>query len=114
MSNSMAPNIKRGDVVIVQKLDKEDIKKLKVGDIIQYSVEDKNVVHRIDAVVEASAGKIEFVTKGDNNRSRDKESVKESQVMGKINLYVPYVGYPSVIFSEKVLHMESTFLYEGD
>ena len=114
MSNSMAPNIQRGDVVIVEKLDKEDIKNLQVGDIIEYSIDNKIVIHRIDAIVEASAGKIEFVTKGDNNKSRDKESVKESQVMGKVNFYVPYVGYPSVIFSENVLHMEAEFLYEGN
>lgn len=114
MSNSMAPYIKRGDVVLVEKLGKEDLSQLQVGDIIQYSIENKRVIHRIDAIVEASAGRIEFITKGDNNKSRDKESVKESQVMGKVNFYVPYIGYPSVIFSENVLHMEAEFLYEGN
>ena len=41
MSNSMAPGIKRGDVVLVEKLGKEDLSKLQVGDIIQYSIENK-------------------------------------------------------------------------
>lgn len=114
MSNSMAPQINRGDVVIVQKLNDEEKNKLKVGDIIQYSLENKYVIHRIDAIVESSGGKVEYVTKGDNNRSRDAKSVINSQIVGKVNLYVPYIGYPSVIFSENVLHMEAEFLYEGN
>ena len=114
MSNSMYPEIKRGDVVIVEKIDANDINKLKVGDIIEYTVENKSVVHRIDAIVNSSGGKFEFVTKGDNNRSRDPESVSESQIKGKVNIKVPYIGYPSVIFSEKVLNMEAQFLYEGE
>ena len=114
MSNSMYPNIKRGDVVVVEKLDEDEIKNLNVGDVIEYVVDNVSVVHRIDAIVTASGGKIEFVTKGDNNRSRDDKSVTEKQVKGKVNLKIPLIGYPSVIFSEKILHMESTFLYEGE
>lgn len=114
MSNSMYPEIKRGDIVLVKRIDKDDIKKLKVGDVVEFIVENKSVVHRIDAIVNASGGKVEFVTKGDNNKSRDVESVKEEQIKGIVNFKIPLIGYPSVIFSEKVLNMEAEFYYEGE
>jgi signal peptidase len=114
MSNSMYPEIKRGDVVLVQKIDHDDIKNLQVGQVIEYVLENKAVVHRIVAIVNSSGGQLEFVTKGDNNKSRDPKSVSESQITGKVNFKIPYIGYPSVIFSEKVLNMEAEFLYEGD
>lgn len=114
MSNSMKPYIKRGDVVLVKKLKQEELKNLCVGDVIEYSVDDKTVVHRIVSIIQGSGGELEFITKGDNNDSEDAFPVSEDQVIGITKHYIPYIGYPSVIFSEKVLNMEDEFLYEGE
>jgi len=114
MSNSMKPYIKRGDVVLVKKLKKEDLKNLCIGDVIEYSVKNNTVVHRIISITKASNGELEFITKGDANSTPDAFPVKEDQIIGITKHYIPYIGYPSVIFSEKILHMEDEFLYEGE
>lgn len=113
MSNSMKPYIKRGDIVFVKKIKQEDLKDLCVGDVIQYSVDDKTVIHRIVNIVKLSGNELQFITKGDANNSED-APVSEEQVIGIAKYYIPYIGYPSVIFSEKVLSMEDEFLYEGE
>ena len=114
MSNSMKPYINRGDVVLVKKIKQEELKKLCVGDVIQYSIDNKTVIHRIITIIEGSGGKLEFITKGDFNETADVFPVEEEQVVGIAKYYIPYIGYPSVIFSEKVLNMEDEFLYEGE
>ena len=45
-----------------------------------------------------------FTTKGDNNVSADSEKVQESQVKGIVKMVIPYIGYPSVYFSQYVLN----------
>ena len=114
MSNSMKPYINRGDVVLVKKIKQEELKKLCVGDVIQYSIDNKTVIHRIITIIEGSGGKLEFITKGDFNETADVFPVEEEQVVGIAKYYIPYIGYPSVIFSEKVLNMEDEFLYERE
>ena len=114
MSNSMKPYINRGDVVLVKKLKPEDMKNLCVGDVVQYTVDNKTVIHRIITIIEGSGGALEFITKGDFNESPDAFPVTEEQVIGIAKYYIPYIGYPSVIFSEKILNMEDEFLYEGE
>lgn len=102
LSNSMSPIIKRGDVVIVRKLKHDELKKLTVGEVIEYRVENIRIVHRIVRIEQASNGELTFITKGDANSSED-NPVTEAQVQGLTKFYVPLVGYPSVWFSEQVL-----------
>lgn len=95
VSKSMHPLIKRGDVVIVDKLKKEEIEKLKINDIIEYRLEGFTVVHRI-VDKENKNGEIIFTTKGDNNKIADAEKVKVSQVVGSVKYKIPVIGFPSV------------------
>ncbi len=110
LSNSMYPNIKRGDVVIVKKLKHEDLRTLCIGDVIEYKIDNTSIVHRIIRIDEATSGEFTFITKGDSNSSEDLP-VKESQVVGLTRQYVPYVGYPSVWFSEQILNINQ---YKGE
>lgn len=110
LSNSMYPNIKRGDVVIVKKLKHEDLRKLCTGDVIEYKIDNTSIVHRIVRIDEATNGEFTFITKGDSNSSEDLP-VNEKQVVGIIKHYVPYVGYPSVWFSEQILNIDK---YKGE
>lgn len=102
----MKPYIKRGDIVLVKKIDEDDIKNICVGDVIEYTLENKTVIHRVITIIEGSGGKKTFITKGDANNSADSEPVEESQIQGIAKSYIPYLGYPSVIFSEKILKVQ--------
>lgn len=100
MSNSMATLINRGDTVIVEKLSKKDIKNLKENDIIEYKLDNSVIIHRIIKIEKNNNGSLKFITKGDNNKQPDNKLVKEDQIIGKIKLKIPLIGYPSVLLNE--------------
>ena len=105
MSNSMNPVFSRGDIIIIKKIEEEDVKYLEEGQIIEYKVASgSSIVHRIQKVDYTGAKKL-FTTKGDNNVSADSEKVQESQVKGIVTMVIPYIGYPSVYFSQYVLNI---------
>ncbi len=106
MSYSMVPTFSRGAVVISVNVDNEGMHKLKVGDILHYKAENGEVIHRIIDIKEEN-GKLLFQTQGDNNNAPDTNLVKEEQIIGYVKVYIPYIGYPSVWFSEKVLGTKS-------
>lgn len=106
MSYSMVPTFSRGAVAISVKVKQQDVDKLQIGDILHYKSENGDVIHRIiDKKTEN--GKIVFQTQGDNNNVPDANWVEPEQVIGCVKMYVPYVGYPSVWFSEKILGKKS-------
>jgi len=99
VSDSMVPVFHRGDVIVIEKVSKEEINQLKVGDIIQFAADGYYVIHRIHAIEETNDGLL-FTTKGDNNNAPDSDKVKPDQVMGLYKFYVKYLGFPSVWLSE--------------
>jgi signal peptidase len=90
LTGSMKPSINPGDLVLIEKCEIDDIK---VGDIIQYKIDNYTVIHRVINIYE-KAGK-RLVVKGDNNSSKDSKDVISEQIVGKVKLDIPYVGYPS-------------------
>lgn len=96
-SNSMAPKIHRGDIVIIKD---DDVSKVKKGDVIRYKMDGYYVVHRVVMIDENNEGKRVFITKGDNNDDIDLYPVKESQYAGIVKLDIPYFGYPTLILGE--------------
>ncbi len=107
MSYSMVPTFSRGAVVISVKLDEKGINNLKVGDIIQYQTDSGDVIHRIIEIKKDEKGNLLFQTKGDNNSAPDSNLVQPEQILGCIKLNIPYIGYPSVWFGEKILGKKS-------
>lgn len=107
MSYSMVPSFSRGDIVISKKLDSEDIKNLKVNDVIEYKHNNSNIIHRIISIKRDINGELLFITKGDNNKTPDRNPVKEEQVTGLVKYMIPLIGYPSVWFSEVVFSAKS-------
>ena len=81
-----------GDVAIIKKCKANDVN---VGDIIEYRKEDFTVIHRIIEKTQRS-GEYYFVTKGDNNKTRDRDEVREDQLIGKVIFKIRYVGYPAI------------------
>lgn len=100
VSNSMQPFFQRGDICIIKKItDYEQIQKIQEGDIIEYQLNDIFVLHRVNKIIQTDSG-VYYYTKGDNNANQDILPVKEEQVKGKVLYVIPYLGYPSVWFSE--------------
>ena len=99
-SNSMAPKIHKGDIVIIKDVDVKNVKK---GDVVRYKMEGYYVVHRIVMVSKDEDNKKVFITKGDNNDNVDLYPVRQSQYAGVVKLDIPYLGYPTLILS-KLLH----------
>jgi len=97
-SGSMEPNVKVGDAVIIEKLDKEQIDELKVDDIIVYAKENRVVVHRISSIFYEDGKKV-YKTKGDNNDAPDNYIVKENEIKGIVHYKIPLIGYPAVWLS---------------
>ncbi|MEM1659493.1 MAG: signal peptidase I [Candidatus Jordarchaeales archaeon] len=95
-SNSMAPTLSVGDVVVVRRVEPKSVS---VGDIIVFNVPEayawlspSPVVHRVVAV-EWSGDKPYFRTKGDNSGNVDPWLVPEENVLGVCVARVPYLGY---------------------
>lgn len=100
-SNSMRNSFSRGDTVIINKIRKEkEINDLKIGDVIAYKHNNKLIVHRI-VKIEKINDNIFYTTKGDNNQNNDDVEVDEDMIVGKVELIIKYIGYPSVYLSER-------------
>ncbi len=93
LTDSMKPHINPGDLVVTRPVPPSE---LHVGDVILYKLEVGNatyrIVHRIVAIRTDDAGRLYFVTKGDNRRYPDPWRVYPEQVIGKVILVVPKLG----------------------
>ena len=98
ISNSMKPQISKGDMVLIKKI---DIDTLVEQDVILYQLEDIQVFHRI-IEIQYNEGVKQFITKGDNNNARDPNPVLYEQVIGKHVLTVPYIGWPGMLLKQNV------------
>ena len=95
LSNSMHPVYNRGDVLVFEKMSKDDLKKLPENSIIVYRVGNQFVAHRIIKVIENN-GVVSYQTKGDNNNAPDSLLVETEQIQGVYRFHIKYVGFPSV------------------
>lgn len=95
ITDSMSPEINRGDVVFVKQT---DFNSLKQGDIVTVAFPDGSgyFTHRIIAI-DYDAQVIR--TKGDANQSRDPQPSVKEQIVGKVWYSVPLLGYFSIVFS---------------
>lgn len=87
-SGSMSPEIPVGSLIVVEETDAENIVE---KDIITYRNSKKTVVtHR---VIEIDQKDQSFITQGDANEYHDLFPVKPEQIIGRVVLDIPYVGY---------------------
>ena len=104
LSGSMLPTIQIKDIVVTKKVPEE---KLKVGDIITFISPDPrfggiSVTHRIrEKYYDDSLGSYSDRTKGDYNNVADSVLVPNSNVLGKVILKIPKLGYLQDILSSK-------------
>lgn len=88
-SGSMEPSIMTGDVVVIQNRGTYFI-----NDVVTFrtSADDSRIVtHRIIAV-DATITK-KYSTKGDANRTGDEDNISDRQIIGKVVLVIPKLGY---------------------
>ena len=98
-SDSMLPYMERGDVVVIEKLNSNEQKELKKGDIIVFRYDNKIISHRIYKI-EEKEDKRYYVTKGDNNDQPDNGVRDDKNVIGVVRLKIDKIGLPSVWLSE--------------
>ena len=101
LTPSMTPTIPVGSAVFVKLMNPSELIE---GDIITYSTSTDGkivVTHRINAVINDEMG-LRFITKGDANDVTDLNPVFASQVIGKVSLFVPYLGNVLVYIQQRI------------
>ena len=88
ISGSMEPTINIGDVIIIKKVDKDDIQ---TNDIITYNIRGEIITHRV-IDYKIINDEIVYTTKGDSNEVTDIQEVKYRNVEGKYINKIPKVG----------------------
>ena len=93
-SNSMRPQISRGDALIYRA----DVD-IKEGDVIVFKRGNEIIAHRVEKIVEQRSGTY-YRTKGDNVDSADDYLVDPGNVLGRVEVVNYYVGYPTILLNE--------------
>lgn len=97
LSGSMEPGIPVGSIVFSKEVDPAT---LEVGDVITYQLgSDTLVTHRITQIDEENQ---QVVTKGDANDSEDGSPVAYSQIAGRMDIHIPYLGYITIYIKTPV------------
>lgn len=89
LTGSMEPTIQTGDVIIIKKV---NIDEIQVEDIITFNENNTLITHRVFKIINNN-NSISFVTKGDANDTVDQDIVLSNQVLGKNILIIPKIGY---------------------
>lgn len=97
-SGSMMPTIKKGDVVVVEKIE-DRYERLEKGDVLAFKYNNIVIVHRIIDIIEED-GEYFFYTKGDANNNQDDYAIEQNDVVGVVRFKVPYAGLPTVWLNE--------------
>ena len=92
LSGSMAPAFDTGSMVFVKPVEPEEIKE---GDVITFRGSGDSsflTTHRVMEII-GTRQDLEFITKGDANDVNDPYPVPGDNLVGRVALVVPYVGY---------------------
>lgn len=90
-SNSMYPQIRTGDAVLIKDVKPEEVR---VGQVILFQDPKKNgdyVIHRVVGIEEANKCRF-FTTKGDNNPVADPQKVPTGELVGGVGVKLPRFG----------------------
>jgi signal peptidase len=93
LTNSMAPQLPPGTLIVIRPTPIDDIR---VGQVLTYQIRSGRpavVSHRVvRRVISTRDDSVTFITKGDNNDLAD-PPVREVQVKGTMWYSIPYLGY---------------------
>lgn len=102
-SSSMEPAIPTGSVVFVKEVPDEQVdERIQEGDVITFADSHgaPTTTHRVVEKHEAETS-IRFTTKGDANEDPDPEPVYRDEIVGKVTMSIPIVGYV-ISFSQTI------------
>jgi signal peptidase len=90
LSGSMEPAIPTGSILVLRPVPSD---KIQVGDIITFSGSgrDRFITHRVTAIEQTNG--IVFTTKGDANNAEDPFTVPAENVVGKVLVHIPFLGF---------------------
>ncbi|PON88980.1 hypothetical protein TorRG33x02_152090, partial [Trema orientale] len=107
LSESMEPGFARGDILFLS-MSKDPIR---AGEIVVFNIDGRPIpiVHRVIKVHERpDTGEVNVLTKGDNNEIDDRMLYAQGQkwlqrhhIMGRAVGFLPYVGWMTIIMTEK-------------
>ena len=97
-TNSMEPTINVGDIIIVSGIEKD---KIKTDKIVTFEQNNQIITHRIVGIEETEKGS-KYVTKGDNNLTKDTEEISYEQILGTIVLKIPRIGNIILLLEDKI------------
>ena len=96
-TESMTGAIDKGDVIIYEQYENQDLKKGQI--IVFYSSTEQKTVHRISDLKRID-GELRVYTKGDANESDDLGYRIKKDIIGIQTLKIKYLGYPTVWMRE--------------
>lgn len=101
----MEPAFQRGDILFLTNRDDP----IRAGEIVVFKIKDRDIpiVHRVMKVHEKEDGKIEVLTKGDNNRVDDRGLYAPGQlwlqredILGRARGTLRYLGMVTIILND--------------
>lgn len=91
LTGSMEPNYPVGSLIYVKEVDPGQ---LALGDVITYRLNGSTVVtHRIVEIDEANQ---QITTKGDANEANDGQPIPYSDIVGRADFNIPYLGFIAI------------------
>jgi signal peptidase len=103
-SKDYSNHINPGDIVITHQTND-----LEVGDVITFFVSESEIVtHRIVAINDDGY----ITTRGDANNVVDRSSVNKVNVIGKVALTIPKLGYVSMYLKNFVIILKTNILLD--
>ena len=98
-TNSMEPELKKDDVVVIKKAKADNLKQ---GDIITFKQNGETITHRIVQIDDIEDGKL-YITKGDNNNVQDEQGLRFDQIEGKLVIKIPQLGKMVTSFKNGII-----------
>lgn len=95
-SESMTGTLNKGDAVIFEKYNNEEIKE---GQVIIFNYNGIQTIHRVVDIQKVN-GEYRYYTKGDANKRNDEEYRKEEDIYALVKLKVKYIGKPTLLIRE--------------
>ena len=89
-SESMTGTINKGDIILYERYDENQT--INTGDIIVFIDKDIQIIHRV--IEQRNLGdETRYYTKGDANAQEDDGYRLKKDVVGKVKIRIPYIGY---------------------
>ncbi len=119
VGTSMNPVLNTGDLITNEEISPSEVA---VGDIIAYRIPPMLqkyykclpvVAHRVIEIKDTTTGLI-YRTKGDNNPREDPWSVRDCDLIGKVDQQIPYLGFPILFLqssSGRLFALIAVFLF---